>query len=119
MSWTTVIWSIIAGICLGMAGLYLFVWFRSRRVWVSFFFSLSSTGVAAMAILELATMQAQTAAESGFEKGAVEATWSFPLWSYKYLKGYVQGFTGCGQSLIDYDYYQSTIGIGFALTDWL
>ncbi len=32
--------------------------------------------------------------ESGFENGAVELTWSFPLWHYPYLKGYVQYFTG-------------------------
>jgi phospholipase A1 len=57
--------------------------------------------------------------ESGFSEGAVEATWSFPLGSYKHLKGYVQGFTGYGQSLIDYNVNQSTIGIGFAITDWL
>ena len=57
--------------------------------------------------------------ESGFSKGAVELTWSFPLGSYKYLKGYVQGFTGYGQSMVDYNYYQSSIGIGFAITDWL
>jgi len=57
--------------------------------------------------------------ESGFSKGAVEGTWSFPLGSYKYLKGYVQGFTGYGQSLIDYNSYESSIGIGFAITDWL
>ena len=57
--------------------------------------------------------------ESGFSKGAVEGTWSFPLWDYKYLKGYVQGFTGYGQSLIDYNVYQNSIGIGFAITDWL
>ena len=57
--------------------------------------------------------------ESGFNKGAVEATWSFPLGSYKYLKGYIQGFTGYGQSLIDYNSYESSIGIGFAITDWL
>ncbi len=57
--------------------------------------------------------------ESGFSQGAVEATWSFPLWDYKYLKGYVQGFTGYGQSLIDYNSYESSAGIGFAITDWL
>ena len=57
--------------------------------------------------------------ESGFSKGAVELTWSFPLGSYKYLKGYVQGFTGYGQSMVDYNYYQSSIGVGFAITDWL
>jgi len=57
--------------------------------------------------------------ESGFSEGAVEASWSFPLWNYKYLKGYVQGFTGYGQSLIDYNDHQTSIGIGFAITDWL
>ena len=57
--------------------------------------------------------------ESGFSRGAVEGTWSFPLGSYKYVKGYVQGFTGYGQSLIDYNSYESTVGFGFAVTDWL
>lgn len=57
--------------------------------------------------------------ESGFENGAVELAWSFPLWNYPYLKGYVQYFTGYGESLIDYDQYVNRIGIGIALTDWL
>ncbi|MBU1233679.1 MAG: phospholipase A [Proteobacteria bacterium] len=57
--------------------------------------------------------------ESGFEKGAVELSWSFPLWDYPYLKGYVQYFSGYGESLIDYDNYVNKIGFGFAITDWL
>lgn len=57
--------------------------------------------------------------ESGFSRGAVELTWSFPFWNYPFLKGYVQYFTGYGESLIDYDNYVNKIGIGFALTDWL
>ena len=57
--------------------------------------------------------------ESGFSKGAVELSWSFPLFDYPYLKGYVQYFTGYGESLIDYDNYVNRIGVGFAVTDWL
>jgi len=57
--------------------------------------------------------------ESGFSKGAVELSWSFPLWDYPYFKGYVQYFNGYGESLIDYNHHVNKIGIGFALTDFL
>ena len=57
--------------------------------------------------------------ESGFERGAVEFGWSFPLWKYPYLKGYIQYFNGYGESLIDYNHRVNRIGIGIALTDWL
>ncbi|WP_319550571.1 phospholipase A [Desulfogranum marinum] len=57
--------------------------------------------------------------ESGFEKGAVELSWSFPLWDWPYLKGYVQYFNGYGRSLIDYNQHSNVIGIGFSVTDWL
>lgn len=57
--------------------------------------------------------------ESGFDKGAVELSWCFPLWNYPYLKGYIQYFSGYGESLIDYNHYVNKIGFGFALTDWL
>lgn len=57
--------------------------------------------------------------ESGFSRGAVQFGWSFPLLDYKYLKGYLQYFSGYGESLIDYDNYGNRIGIGFALTDML
>jgi phospholipase A1 len=57
--------------------------------------------------------------ESGFTKGAVELSWSFPLWNYPYLKGYIQYFNGYGESLIDYDRRVNKIGIGVSLTDWL
>ncbi len=57
--------------------------------------------------------------ESGFSRGAVELSWSFPFPGWPYLKGYVQYFNGYGQSLIDYNQYVNCIGIGFSLTDWL
>ena len=57
--------------------------------------------------------------ESGFDRGALELSWSFPLFDYPFLKGYVQYFNGYGESLIDYDNRVNRIGIGIALTDWL
>lgn len=52
-------------------------------------------------------------------RGAIELSWSFPLWGTDRIKGYVQYFNGYGQSLIDYNTSASTLGVGFLLTDWL
>lgn len=57
--------------------------------------------------------------ESGFERGAVELSWSFPVFDYPYLKGYLQYFYGYGESLIDYDQRVNRLGIGISVTDWL
>lgn len=57
--------------------------------------------------------------ESGFDRGAVELGWSFPVFDYPYLKGYMQYFYGYGESLIDYDNRVNRIGIGISVTDWL
>ena len=57
--------------------------------------------------------------ESGFSKGSIEAGWSFPLWKYDFIKGYIHYFSGYGQSLIDYDHYVNSIGFGILLTDIL
>jgi phospholipase A1 len=50
-------------------------------------------------------------------KGSINATWGFPL--FRRVNGYVQVFSGYGESMIDYNHYQNTIGLGFSLADWL
>ncbi|WP_413700985.1 phospholipase A [Psychromonas sp. KJ10-10] len=55
--------------------------------------------------------------ESGFSKGSVRASWSFPL--HNKVRGYFQIFSGYGNSLLEYNEYTNTVGIGISLTDWL
>jgi signal transduction histidine kinase len=58
MSWITVLWSVVAGICLALAGVHLLVWLWLRSAWVSLVFSLSAIAAAACALVELMLMQA-------------------------------------------------------------
>lgn len=51
-------------------------------------------------------------------RGAVQFGWSFPLPATRYLRGYVQLFSGYGESLIDYKRKQNSIGLGLQLVDW-
>jgi phospholipase A1 len=57
--------------------------------------------------------------ESGFDRGATELSWSFPVFGYPYLRGYVQYFYGYGESLIDYNNKVNRLGVGISVTDWL
>ena len=54
----------------------------------------------------------------GTGKGAVRFTWTTPPLLGP-LRGYVDAFSGYGESMIDYDWYQNSIGIGVALNSLL
>ena len=49
-------------------------------------------------------------------KGAIEADYTFPLKGK--MKGYVRGFHGYGESLIDYNHKQTGVGVGVMFNDW-
>ncbi|MCC6610527.1 MAG: phospholipase A [Burkholderiales bacterium] len=51
-------------------------------------------------------------------KGAAELTWMSPRLLGP-VRAYVQGFAGYGESMIDYNWNQKTIGVGIALNDAL
>ena len=47
------------------------------------------------------------------DKGAVQVGWAFPLAGP--VKGYVNAFSGYGQSMIDYNYFQRSLGLGIVV----
>lgn len=65
------------------------------------------------------SLTTRNAIESDFHRGSLQASWSFPLGGWPFLRGYVQYYTGYGESLIDYDQYVNRVGVGLSLSDWL
>jgi PAS domain S-box-containing protein len=57
------LWSLLSGAGLMLAGLHLLVWLRNRRSWENLLFSATVLGVVGLAAGEIATMQARTPEE--------------------------------------------------------
>lgn len=55
--------------------------------------------------------------ENGGKRASAEFSWSFPITPY--LNGYVQVFSGYGQSLIEYNHRTNSAGVGIALSNWI
>jgi phospholipase A1 len=55
--------------------------------------------------------------EGGGRHASAELTWSFPITPY--VKGYVDIFSGYGQSLIEYNHRTNSAGVGFTFSDWI
>jgi two-component system sensor kinase FixL len=63
VSWTLVIWSMLASACLTLAAIHLLVWLRNRSALPSLFFSVMCVGTASLALCEASLMQARTPQE--------------------------------------------------------
>lgn len=60
---------------------------------------------------------------SASARGSALVDYAFPLGSRSVsgvgaLRGHVQLFTGYGQTLLDYNFRQTTVGLGLSLADW-
>ncbi len=63
------------------------------------------------------TLQARHSLRSGANsRGSMQLDWAFPLGTG--VHGYLQLFSGYGESLIDYNFKQTKLGLGISLVEW-
>ena len=53
---------------------------------------------------------------SSWEGGSIQLNYVFPIKGH--LRGQVQLFDGYGETMIDYNHRQTTLGIGISFADW-
>lgn len=63
------------------------------------------------------SLETRNLIESSGRRSGNTLSWSFPITIY--IKGYVQAFSGYGQSLIEYNHRTNSIGVGIALSNWV
>jgi phospholipase A1 len=66
---------------------------------------------------QVLALEARNAIEHHGRHAALTATWSFPI--TKHINGYLQVFSGYGQSLIEYNHRTNSAGVGIALSNWV
>lgn len=66
---------------------------------------------------QIISLQLHSVFEQGGRHLTGLATWSFPITPY--ISGFVQVFSGYGQSLIEYNHHTNSFGLGLALNNWI
>lgn len=65
ISWVTVVWSMVAAVCLTLSGLHFFIWWRQREAMNHLLFAVAATATAGVSGCEWWLMHASTPAEFG------------------------------------------------------
>ncbi len=65
LSWITVVWSMIAAVCLTLAAMNILIWIEDRKALASLLFAILAVSVAGVTAFELAVMRSQTPREFG------------------------------------------------------